>query len=115
VSDSAGGSASAAATVRIDTRKPTTRAYKAGVRTGSLVRLAYRVNDARPGCDRAAVTPGSTRARSSRRRSGSPGLSPATPGRASVGGARCQRAPTRSRSTPPTWPATRRARSAARG
>jgi uncharacterized membrane protein YhfC len=43
-------------TVRIDTRKPTTKAYAAAVKKGKTVKLAYKVLDAKPGCGQAAVT-----------------------------------------------------------
>jgi len=43
-------------TVKIDTGKPTTRAYAASVRRGAKVRLAYRVDDPAPSCGRAKVT-----------------------------------------------------------
>jgi hypothetical protein len=42
-------------TVRIDRRKPATKAYGATARTGKKVKLAYRVNDPLPGCARARV------------------------------------------------------------
>ena len=42
-------------TVHIDTRKPTTRAYLATVRTAETVNLGFRVNDALPGCGSARV------------------------------------------------------------
>jgi len=42
--------------VRIDTRKPTTRAYAASVKKGKKVKLGYRVNDPLPGCGKAKVT-----------------------------------------------------------
>jgi hypothetical protein len=56
VSDSAGGSATASATVRIDGRKPTTKAFKASVKKGRKVKLAYQVSDPVPGSGRATVT-----------------------------------------------------------
>ena len=42
-------------TVRIDTRKPTTKAYAAAVKKGKTVKLAYKVLDVKPGCGKAAV------------------------------------------------------------
>ena len=56
VSDSAGGSATATATVKIDNSKPTTKAFRATVDKGKRVRLAYRVDDPPAGCGRATVT-----------------------------------------------------------
>jgi hypothetical protein len=56
VGDSAGGSATAAATVKIDTRKPTTKAFKASVKKGKTVKLGYQITDPLPGCGRATVT-----------------------------------------------------------
>jgi len=44
------------ATVRIDSAKPTTRAFKASVKKGKKVKLAYRVSDPTPGCGQATVT-----------------------------------------------------------
>jgi hypothetical protein len=43
-------------TVRVDSSKPRTRAFAATARKGRKVKLVCRVNDARPGCGRAAVT-----------------------------------------------------------
>lgn len=43
--------------VRIDTRRPTTRAlYRASVRRYRYVTLRYRVNDTKPTCGKATVT-----------------------------------------------------------
>jgi hypothetical protein len=44
------------ATVKIDSAKPTTKAFAATVRRGRTVKLGYQVSDALPGCGRAAVT-----------------------------------------------------------
>ena len=43
-------------TVRIDGLRPTTSAYRASVVRGKRVRLAYKVNDALPGSEKAKVT-----------------------------------------------------------
>jgi hypothetical protein len=43
-------------TVRIDGRRPTTRAYAAAVTKGKRVGLAYKVIDALPGCGKAKAT-----------------------------------------------------------
>ena len=43
-------------TVRIDSGKPTTTAYKASVKKGKKVKLGYKVTDASPGCGKAKVT-----------------------------------------------------------
>jgi hypothetical protein len=56
VNDSAGGSATDSAIVRIDSRKPTTTAFGATARQGKQVKLAYKVNDPATGCGSAAVT-----------------------------------------------------------
>lgn len=54
--DSAGNAESAQSfTVRIDSRKPTTRAYKATVKRGGKVKLRYRIGDPLPGCGEATV------------------------------------------------------------
>jgi len=44
------------ATVRIDTGKPTTKAFKASVKKGKKVKLGYQVNDPLPGSGQAKVT-----------------------------------------------------------
>jgi hypothetical protein len=55
--DAAGNvEAAKTATVRVDTRKPSTKAFKASVKKGRKVKLAYRVNDPVPGCGQATVT-----------------------------------------------------------
>jgi hypothetical protein len=55
--DAAGNvEAAKSATVRIDSAKPITRAYKATVRKGEKVKLAYKVADALPGSGQATVT-----------------------------------------------------------
>jgi hypothetical protein len=43
-------------TVRIDSAKPTTNAFKASVNRGKKVKLGYLVGDPVPGCDQATVT-----------------------------------------------------------
>jgi hypothetical protein len=42
-------------TVKIDSRRPTTKAYAAAVKKGKKVKLAYQVSDAQPGCGQAAA------------------------------------------------------------
>ena len=55
--DAAGNTEAAkSATVRIDSAKPTTKAYAATVKKGKKVELTYRVNDATPGCGQAKIT-----------------------------------------------------------
>jgi len=47
---------SRSATVRIDSKKPVTTAYRLRARKGTRCKLGFRVNDALPGSGRAAVT-----------------------------------------------------------
>jgi hypothetical protein len=42
--------------LKIDSKRPTTKAYAATVRRGKTVALRYKVLDARPGCEKAKVT-----------------------------------------------------------
>ena len=57
------------ATVRIDSARPTTKAYAASVKKGENVKLRYRVRDALPGCGQATAKFRISKARGSRRRS----------------------------------------------
>ena len=55
--DAAGNvEAAQSATVRIDSARPTTKAFKASVKKGKKVKLAYQVSDALPGSGQAKVT-----------------------------------------------------------
>jgi len=54
--DAGGRTASRSATVRIDSRKPATKAYAATVRKGRKVGLGFKVHDALPGSGKATVT-----------------------------------------------------------
>jgi photosystem II stability/assembly factor-like uncharacterized protein len=55
--DAAGNvEAAKSVTVRVDSAKPTTKAFKASVKKGKKVKLAYQVSDALPGSGQAKVT-----------------------------------------------------------
>ena len=103
------GHAEAAQTlaVRIDSLRPTTTAYRASVVKGDRVQLAYKVSDALPGCEKAKVTlklfKGATLKKTLRLGVRASDLKQSLSWRCTPGAA------TRSRSTPPTSPATSRA------
>ena len=103
-------------TVKVDSAKPATKAFKASVKKGKKVKLAYQVTDALPGCGQATATLKIYKGSQAQEDDQAHGR-----GRLQreahllLEAAPWPRAATRSRSTPPTSPATRRARSGARG